>query len=321
VRLAGWLRLGDPTRFVALALGAGDHRIRTEERGPPPRLVPGDRLSIGPLTATVERLRGHPRLFDAHVHGSRAAILAGIARHGRPIQYAHVAVPLALWDVSTSIAGQPIAFEPPSAGFVLDWRLLAEFRRHDIGFATLTHAAGISSTGDPGLDLRLPLDEPYCIPRGTAAAIGEAKARGGRIVAIGTTVVRALEAAAAEGIVRAGEGIASGRIGPGTRLDVVDAIVTGVHAPGDSHFELLGAFADATRLARLSAALEGMQFRSHEFGDVVMIERDRRRRALARRSSPGDSPGARTEGVASGAGTSGSRKGFSPERKRGRGNA
>jgi S-adenosylmethionine:tRNA ribosyltransferase-isomerase len=288
VRLAGWARLGDPTRFVSLALGAGDHRIRTEDRGPPPPLVPGDRLSIGPLTASIEGLFDHPRLFDLRFHGSRAAILAGLARHGRPIQYSHVPAPLALWDVWTAIAGQPIAFEPPSAGFALDWRLLAEFPRRGIGFATLTHAAGISSTGDPHLDLRLPLDEHYRIPASTAAAIDDARAQGGRIVAIGTTVVRALEAAAAGGRVRPGDGIASGRIGPETRLRVADAIVTGVHAPGDSHFELLRAFADEMRLRRLSAALEEMQFRSHEFGDVVMIERDRRDRPL-----PGDQVRAR----------------------------
>jgi S-adenosylmethionine:tRNA ribosyltransferase-isomerase len=283
IRLAGWARLGDPTRFVALALGAGDHRIRTEERGRPPRLVPGDSVSIGPLTASVEGLFGHPRLFGLRFHGSRAAILAGLARHGRPIQYSHVPAPLALWDVWTPIAGQPVAFEPPSAGFALDWRLLADLRRRGVGFATVTHAAGISSTGDPRLDLRLPLDEHYRIPGGTAAAIDDVRAQGGRVVAIGTTVVRALEAAAAGAGVRPGGGIASGRIGPGTRLRVADAIVTGVHFPGDSHFELLRAFADDIRLRRLTAALEEMKFRSHEFGDVVMIERDRRDRPL-----PGD---------------------------------
>ena len=122
-----------------------------------------------------------------------ATILGGLARHGRPIQYAHVPVPLALSDVWTRIAADPIAFEPPSAGFALDWRTLAAWRQRGIGFATLTHAAGISSTGDRTLDLRLPFDEPYSIPERTAAAIKQAKSKGGRIIAIGTTVVRAIE--------------------------------------------------------------------------------------------------------------------------------
>ena len=63
------------------------------------------------------------------------------------------------------MAADPVAFEPPSAGFALDWQTLARWRGRGIGFATLTHAAGISSTGDPALDRRLPFDEPYRIPQ------------------------------------------------------------------------------------------------------------------------------------------------------------
>ena len=104
--------------------------------------------------------------------GSPDAIWAGLARHGRPIQYAHVPAPLALWDTWTPIAGPPVAFEPPSAGFVLDWAALASHARSAAcGFATITHAAGISSTGDPALDALLPFDEPYRIPASTAEAI------------------------------------------------------------------------------------------------------------------------------------------------------
>ena len=160
-----------------------------------------------------------------------------------------------MWDVWTTIAADPIAFEPPSAGFALDWHTLAAWRQRGIGFATLTHAAGISSTGDPTLDLRLPFDEPYRIPEHTAAAIKRAKSEGGRIIAIGTTVVRALESAAnADGSVRAGDGVASGRIGRETPLRVVDAILTGVHQPGESHFELLRAFANDAVLDQISEA-------------------------------------------------------------------
>jgi S-adenosylmethionine:tRNA ribosyltransferase-isomerase len=284
IRLAGWISLGDPTRFVAIAFGAGDYRTRTEERPAPPRLLPGDRLALGPLTATIERLLDHPRLIALRFLEGREAILAGLARHGRPIQYAHVPDPLALWDVWTRIAAEPIAFEPPSAGFVLDWSLLAAWRRREVGFATLTHAAGISSTGDPALDRLLPFDEPYRIPERTAAAIARAKAKGGRIIAVGTTVVRALEAAAhAEGVVEARDGVASGRITRATKLRVADAILSGVHQPGESHFELLRAFADDKTLDRMTAALIAGDFRTHEFGDCVLIERTAQ--AAGRRSA------------------------------------
>jgi S-adenosylmethionine:tRNA ribosyltransferase-isomerase len=139
--------------------------------------------------------------------------------------------------------------------------------------ATITHAAGISSTGDPALDLRLPFDEPYRIPEQTAAAIAQAKAGNGRIVGIGTTVVRALESAAlADGSVRAGGGVATGRITRGTPLRVVDAILTGIHQPGESHFELLRAFADDAVLNQISAKIRAHSYRNHEFGDSLLVE-------------------------------------------------
>jgi S-adenosylmethionine:tRNA ribosyltransferase-isomerase len=95
--------------------------------------------------------------------------------------------------VWTPIAALPVAFEPPSAGFALDWKFLRALRDRGAEFATITLAAGISSTGDPALDAHLPFDEPYRIPATTASAIRRTRTRGGRVVAIGTTVVRALE--------------------------------------------------------------------------------------------------------------------------------
>jgi S-adenosylmethionine:tRNA ribosyltransferase-isomerase len=272
VRLAGWISIGDPNRFIAIAFGAGDHRLRTEDRPPPPPLSPGDRLSLGPLDAVVECLIDHPRLLKLRFLASRAVFLAGIAHHGRPIQYAHVPKPLALWDVWTRIAANPIAFEPPSAGFALDWRTLATWQQRGIGFATLTHAAGISSTGDHALDLRLPLDEPYWIPERTATVVGQAKANGRHIIAIGTTVVRALEAAAnRDGDIRVGNGMANSRITRGTPLRVVNAILTGIHQSGESHFELLRAFVDDAVLNRIPAAVVEHGYRHHEFGDSMLL--------------------------------------------------
>jgi len=276
VRLAGRTSLDalDVHRFVAVVFGAGDFRTRTEDRPPPPRLAPGDRFQLGPLSATIESLLDHPRLVSLRFNGTPRDIWAGLARHGRPIQYAHVPTPLALWDVWTSIAGIPAAFEPPSAGFVLDWASIGAMRERGIAFATITLAAGISSTGDPELDRRLPFDEAYRIPETTVAAIHEARRRGGRIVAIGTTVVRALEhAAARDGVAHSGEGVANQRIGPATALRVVDTILSGTHEPDSSHYQLLRAFADDATLVAATAALEASGYRTHEFGDSIFIER------------------------------------------------
>ena len=136
----------DLADFSAIVLGAGDFHTRTEDRPQPPALVPGDTLALGPLSATVTGILGHPRLVSLHFDGASDAIWSGIARHGRPVQYAHVQAPLALWDVWTPIASPPVAFEPPSAGFALDWRMIAALRARNIGFA-ITHAAG-SRDGD-----------------------------------------------------------------------------------------------------------------------------------------------------------------------------
>jgi S-adenosylmethionine:tRNA ribosyltransferase-isomerase len=279
VRLAGRrsLALHDAQDFTAIVFGAGDHRTRTEDRVAPPELCRGDGLALGPLRARIVSHLGHPRLVGLHFEGSADAIWAGIAKHGRPIQYAHLDEPLALWDAWTCVAALPVAFEPPSAGFVLDWQMLHRLRERGVGYATLTHAAGISSTGDAALDARLPFDEPYRLPHSTVLAIACSRARKGRVIALGTTVTRALEHAGGRAApLRTGEGLADQRIGASSRLRVVDAIVSGVHEPGTSHHELLRAFASDEVLAGADTALLAGAYRSHEFGDSVLIERSAR---------------------------------------------
>jgi S-adenosylmethionine:tRNA ribosyltransferase-isomerase len=271
IRLAGRASLDpeDVKRFAAVVLGAGDFRTPTEAR-----LAPGDRLTLGILGATVVRALDHPRLVELQFDGDAAHIWRALAEQGKPVQYSHLPDPLALWDVWTPIAAQPVAFEPPSASFVLDWHTVDALHARGIPFATLTHAAGLSSTGDAALDQRLPFDEPYRIPAATAALIAATRARQGRVVAIGTTVVRALEhAASRDGIVRAGGGVATQRIGPQTKLRVADVIVSGTHEPDTSHYTLLRAFTDTLTLLCASEELEAHRYRTHEFGDSVWIER------------------------------------------------
>jgi len=202
-----------------------------------------------------------------------------------------------LWDVWTPIAGAAVAFEAPSAGFALSWETVRALRVKGVEFATLTHAAGISSTGDPDLDARLPFDEPYRIPGYTAQAVARAKACGGRVIAVGTTVVRALEAAAgAEGLIRdgtgratrkirAGVGLASGKIGATTRLRVVDTLLSGTHERGTSHYELLRAFVPGVTLEQMEEQLELGGYRTHEFGDSILVEKAVKRESLSQCAS------------------------------------
>ena len=130
VRLAGRDSLS-PERvrsFVAVVFGAGDFRTPTEHRPHPPVLQPGDALQLGPLRADVVSVLAHPRLIEMRFQDSVEAIWEGLARYGRPIQYAHLSQPLEIWDTWTRIASQPVAFEPPSASFILDWAMIQSLR-------------------------------------------------------------------------------------------------------------------------------------------------------------------------------------------------
>lgn len=102
---------------------------------------------------------------------------------------------------------------------------------------------------------------------------------------MGATVVRALEHAGRRGLVRPGEGLATQRIGSGTLLRVVDAILSGTHEAGNSHYELMRAFTDDDTLQRMTDELNSHAYRTHEFGDSVMMENVRamrEERALSR---------------------------------------
>ncbi len=275
VRLAARpsLQAEDIHRFEVIVLGEGDHHQRTEDRAAPPALLVGDALHFASsLHARVTRLLGHPRHVELDFELEPDAFWSLLARTGRPIQYAHVPGELSLFDVWTIFAGPPVAFEAPSAAFALDWAMTAQLHARGVQLVTLTHAAGISSTGDAALDEALPFDEAYRIPASTVRAIREARAEGRRVIALGTSVVRALEAAAdANGRLHAGTGIARGRLGVHTKLLVVDALLSGTHERGTSHYELLRAFASEAALEAATQRLEDDAFRTHEFGDSVLV--------------------------------------------------
>ena len=108
VRLAGRESLDEIRQFSAVVFGEGDFRTPTEDRCKPPALKHGDRLKLGRLRGTVVRLLNHPRFILLQFEGSPREIWEGLARHGRPIQYAHVQTPLTIWDTWTPIAGHQL---------------------------------------------------------------------------------------------------------------------------------------------------------------------------------------------------------------------
>jgi S-adenosylmethionine:tRNA ribosyltransferase-isomerase len=269
------LRLSAPVEGEHLAgvlFGAGDWRTRTEHRPPPPRVEVGQRVTVGPLSATVTAARGRLVELDAEVAGGdrdarRDALWQALYASAAPVQYAHRRGALALWSVQTAYAARPWAVEMPSAGRPLTWDVLLGLRRRGIGVATLTHAAGLGSTGDDALDAALPWPERYDVPERTAAAIAAARAGDHRVIAVGTTVVRALEASGG----RAGIGVATLALGPSTRPAVAGGLVTGLHVPGESHFELLRAFAPAEQLERVLDRARSAGLSGHELGDACLV--------------------------------------------------
>lgn len=189
---------------------------------------------------------------------------------GKPIQYAHRPEQMPLHTMQTAYAGRPWAAEMPSAGRPLTWDVLLALRHAGVSIATLTHAAGLSSTGDDALDRALPWPERYEIPRRTTELVAATKARGGRVIAIGTTVVRALESAAVDGL-SPGSGVATLRLDGTSTLHIVDGLVSGLHVPGESHFDLLCAFASRPRLTRAIELAVRHGLSSHELGDACLI--------------------------------------------------
>lgn len=257
----------------AVLFGRGDYHTPTELREPPPLLAVGDTIELGGVVLTVGSISAlSPRLVELRWPGDLAARFALLYRLGQPVQYSYVEQPLALWDVQTLFAARPWAVEMPSAARPLRGEVLLALAARGVPIARLTHAAGLSATGDAAIDAALPLPERYEIPAATAGAIERTRAHGGRIVAVGTSVVRALEDSAwRHGRVRAGAAIAELVLEASTVPRVVSGLLTGIHVPGESHYRLLSAFTRADTLQRAAAIADAGGYRIHEFGDAALF--------------------------------------------------
>jgi S-adenosylmethionine:tRNA ribosyltransferase-isomerase len=180
IRLVGFS--GDKRRWTAVLFGAGDWRTPTENR---PAVPSFRQLWVG--TTEIEILATpHPRLVELCLGPDPWGL---IYRYGVPIQYSYQSRSLKLAEVQLSYGARPWSAEIPSAGRPLVQSLRNQLQQKGIALATLTHAAGISSTGEDVLDRLLPLPEYYELPQRTVLALRQAK----RVVAVGTSVVRALE--------------------------------------------------------------------------------------------------------------------------------
>lgn len=239
-----------------------------EQPGPLP-LGAGDALTVAGLPATLlHPYPGLPRLWFIHIDGD---VEAAMVRAGAPIRYGYVRTPLSLESYQTIFADRPGSAEMPSAARPFSERVLRCLDAKGIARAAITLHTGVSSL--EASETLYP--EPYSVPAETVAAVETAKANGGRVIAVGTTVVRALESAwyqdDGKGTLRASEGFTRLYLRPGRTLNVVDGLITGFHDPEASHLEMLHALAgeDLIREAYAEAVRGGYLW--HEFGDSHLI--------------------------------------------------
>ena len=197
-----------------------------------------------------------------------APLLDHLAAHGAPIRYAHQPRPRPLADHQTVFARVPGSAEMPSAGRPFTARTLRDLRARGVAVAPIVLHTGVSSQ-ERG---ERPYPERYAVPAATAAAVAATRAAGGRVIAVGTTVTRALESAAgADGRVRPASGWTGLVITPERGARAVDGLITGWHEPDASHLLLLEAVAGRDLVARSYAAAVARGYRWHEFGDSHLL--------------------------------------------------
>jgi S-adenosylmethionine:tRNA ribosyltransferase-isomerase len=237
-----------------------------------------DRLRRPPAGTRIELPGGaHADVLAPYAGGDRLALarleVGGpvedyLARHGRPIRYRHAPERRPLHAYQTVFAREPGSAEMPSAGRPFTPELVTELVTRGVLVAPLTLHAGVSSPerGEP------PQAERFSVPETTARLVNVVHLWGGRVIAVGTTVVRALESVAEpDGAVAPGEGWTSLVVTPERGLRAVDGLLTGWHEPESSHLQMLEAAAGAELLDRSYRAAEAGGYRWHEFGDLHLI--------------------------------------------------
>jgi S-adenosylmethionine:tRNA ribosyltransferase-isomerase len=197
-----------------------------------------------------------------------APLLDYLAAHGRPIRYAHQPDPRPLADHQTIFASVPGSAEMPSAGRPFTPRVLHALAARGVGVAPILLHTGVSSQ-ERG---ERPYPERYAVSAATAARVNAARRAGGRVIAVGTTVTRALETAAApDGTVAAASGWTSLTITPERGVRAIDGLITGWHEPEASHLLLLEAVGGRALVERSYAAAAALRYRWHEFGDSHLL--------------------------------------------------
>ncbi len=293
----GDLLIFNDTRVIKSRLAAakptgGKVELLLERLQAPDRALFQLRVSHPPKVGSVLALSGgaratiagrHDRFFELLLHGD-VSFLDYLDRHADVPLPPYIARPAGVEDESryqTVFARHAGAVAAPTAGLHFDAPFLATLEGAGVTLAWITLHVGAGTflpvtTENPAAHTMHP--EWYRVPAATAAAVGAARARGGRVLAVGTTSVRAIESAAsADGLVRPTEGETRIFITPGYDFRVVDRLLTNFHLPKSTLLMLVSAFAgiDAIRAAYAHAIAE--RYRFFSYGDAMLLERARAR--------------------------------------------
>jgi len=247
---------------------------RPDNRGPDLGVEPGTRLAL-PGGVEVTLIAGHPdpfrpsRLWRARTDPP-VPVTDYLRAHGAPIGYGYLRGNFPLADFQTVYATEPGSAEMPSAARAFTADLVVELVAAGVELAPIVLHTGVSSpeTGEP------PFPEWFRVPEATARHVNAVHAGGGRVVAVGTTAVRALETAAdAEGTVTPSEGWTELVIDEHRGVHAVDGLLTGWHAPEATHIDLVRAIAGRDIVERCYAAAAAGRYLWHEFGDLNLLLR------------------------------------------------
>jgi len=243
----------------------------SESRPGPLPLPDGTPVEVAGTRATVvARYPGIPRLAFLRFEAEVERLLAD---HGRPIRYGYLREEPPLAAYQTAFARVPGSVEMPSAGRPFSPRVLARLEARGVSLARVVLHCGVSSLeeGDDVTGAPPVLPEPYAVPSETVEAVARARRTGGRVVAVGTTVVRALATAEDGGALRASRGFTRRYVAPPATIGSVDGLLTGFHAARTTHLALLSAVAGEARIRRAYRRAAEAGYLWHEFGDVHLI--------------------------------------------------
>ena len=215
----------------------------------------------------IEPYLDSTRLWIAELHLPQA-VHSWLAVHGQPIRYGYVEHAWPISAYQNVYAGEPGSVEMPSAGRPFTPEVITRLVSKGVGVSPIVLHTGVASLEAT----ELPYPERFNVPASTASRVNQTRRDGGRVIAVGTTVVRALETAGAEdGLVRAMDGWTDLVVTPERGVKVVDGLLTGWHEPEASHLLLLETIAGRPLLEASYAASLSEGYLWHEFGDSHLI--------------------------------------------------